>query len=179
MTTDTPRCEAERFEALEGSALRRDCVKLNFARQLERELTASKAEVERLIEELAEIKETYASIVNQPHFDEREVHCSCVPALREEVERLKKELAAWDYGTRAEREQEARKKAEAEVAKLNHQLLKTESALLQSQDINSFLDAEFRIACKRAEKAEEVVHDRIKSLAEDVLKLHKPDTKAK
>jgi hypothetical protein len=46
--TDTPRCEAERFEALEGSALRRDCVKLNFARQLERELTASKAEVERL-----------------------------------------------------------------------------------------------------------------------------------
>jgi hypothetical protein len=46
--TDTPRCEAERFEALEGSALRRDCVKLNFARQLERELAASQAEVERL-----------------------------------------------------------------------------------------------------------------------------------
>jgi septal ring factor EnvC (AmiA/AmiB activator) len=48
-------------------------------------------------------------------------------------------------------------KAEAEVSKLNHQLLKTESDLLQSQDINSFLDAEFRIACKRAEKAEEEV----------------------
>lgn len=45
-------------------------------------------------------------------------------------------------------------KLEAEVAKLNHQLLKTESDLLQSQDINSFLDTEFRIACKRAEKAE-------------------------
>ena len=45
-------------------------------------------------------------------------------------------------------------KAQAEVAKLNHQLLKTESDLLQSQDINSFLDTEFRIACKRAEKAE-------------------------
>lgn len=45
-------------------------------------------------------------------------------------------------------------KAEAEVAKLNHQLIKTESDLLQSQDINSFLDTEFRIACKRAEKAE-------------------------
>ena len=41
-----------------------------------------------------------------------------------------------------------------EVAKLNHQLLKTENDLLQSQDINSFLDTEFRIACKRAEKAE-------------------------
>jgi hypothetical protein len=45
-------------------------------------------------------------------------------------------------------------KAQAEVAKLNHQLLKAESDLLQSQDINSFLDTEFRIACKRAEKAE-------------------------
>jgi hypothetical protein len=45
--------------------------------------------------------------------------------------------------------------SKAEVAKLNHQLLKTESDLLQSQDINSFLDTEFRIACKRAEKAEE------------------------
>jgi septal ring factor EnvC (AmiA/AmiB activator) len=45
-------------------------------------------------------------------------------------------------------------KLEADVAKLNHQLLKTENDLLQSQDINSFLDAEFRIACKRAERAE-------------------------
>jgi hypothetical protein len=44
--------------------------------------------------------------------------------------------------------------SKVEVAKLNHQLLKTESDLLQSQDINSFLDTEFRIACKRAEKAE-------------------------
>ena len=43
-----------------------------------------------LLEELSEIKETYASIVQQPHFDEREVHCSCVPALRAEVERLSK-----------------------------------------------------------------------------------------
>jgi ribosome-binding ATPase YchF (GTP1/OBG family) len=80
---------------------------------------------EKAEEELAEIKETYASIVNQPHFDEREVHCSCVPALREEVERLKKELDAWDYGTRAKREQEARKKAEAEVERLEEQLEST------------------------------------------------------
>jgi predicted nucleic acid-binding Zn-ribbon protein len=54
------------------------------------------------------------------------------------------------------------KKTEAEVAKLNHQLLKTESDLLQSQDINSFLDTEFRIACKRAEKAEAEV-ERLKA----------------
>jgi hypothetical protein len=44
--------------------------------------------------------------------------------------------------------------SQAEVAKLNHELLKTESDLIQSQDINSFLDTEFRIACKRADKAE-------------------------
>jgi hypothetical protein len=82
------------------------------ARQLERELAASKAEVERL---------------------------QTLPESRHK--------AFLDLLERAE-------KAEAEVAKLNHQLIKTESDLLQSQDINSFLDTEFRIACKRAEKAE-------------------------
>ena len=56
-----------------------------------------------------------------------------------------------EFAQELERELNA---SQAEVAKLNHQLLKTESDLLQSQDINSFLDAEFRIACKRAEKAE-------------------------
>jgi chromosome segregation ATPase len=56
-------------------------------------------------------------------------------------------------------------KAQAEVARLNHQLLKTESNLLQSQDINSFLDTEFRIACKRAEKAEAQSESRRQSLA--------------
>lgn len=35
-----------------------------------------------------------------------------------EVDRLKKELSAWDYGTRAKREQERAKKAEAEVERL-------------------------------------------------------------
>jgi hypothetical protein len=42
--------------------------------------------------------------------------------LKAEVERLKKELDAWDYGTRAKREQEARKKAEAEVESLREKL---------------------------------------------------------
>ena len=60
---------------------------------------------------------------------------------------------------------ERAEKAEAEVAKLNHQLLKTESDLLQSQDINSFLDTEFRIACKRAERAEAEV-ERLKAEVE-------------
>jgi chromosome segregation ATPase len=55
--------------------------------------------------------------------------------------------------------------SKAEAAKLNHQLLKTESDLLQSQDINSFLDTEFRIACKQAEKAEAQSESRRQSLA--------------
>jgi hypothetical protein len=124
MTTDTPRTDAEiTCVGIDGDG---DAyLHADFARELERELAASKAEVER----------------------------------------LKKELDAWDYGTRAKREQEARKKAEAEVAKLNHQLLKTESDLLQSQDINSFLDTEFRIACKLAEKAEAQSESRRQSLA--------------
>jgi hypothetical protein len=56
-----------------------------------------------------------------------------------------------EFAQELERELNA---SQAEVAKLNHQLLKTESDLIQSQDINSFLDIEFRIACKQAEKAE-------------------------
>jgi hypothetical protein len=39
-----------------------------------------------------------------------------------EVERLKKELADWDYGTRAEREQKRAEKAEAEVDRLREEL---------------------------------------------------------
>jgi hypothetical protein len=39
-------------------------------------------------------------------------------ASKAEVERLKKELDAWDYGTRAEREQKRAEKAEEEVERL-------------------------------------------------------------
>ena len=85
MTTDTPQTDAERIW------------------ELERELNASK-------DELAEIKETYASIVQQPHFDEREVHCSCVPALRKEVERLRTDLC---------REREAHNKTREDLEQLN------------------------------------------------------------
>jgi septal ring factor EnvC (AmiA/AmiB activator) len=73
-------------------------------------------------------------------------HCPPQPK-----ELLKKHQDAYALSRELERELAA---SQAEVAKLNHQLLKTESDLLQSQDINSFLDTEFRIACKRAEKAE-------------------------
>ena len=78
MNTDTPRTDAARFEALRSSAFRQDCIPLKLGQELERELAASKAEVER----------------------------------------LREELAAWDYGTRAKREQERAEKAEAEVERL-------------------------------------------------------------
>ena len=86
-------------------------------------------------------------------------------ASQAEVERLTKEGELYQAANAdVKRIAKERNKAEAEVAKLNHQLLKTESDLLQSQDINSFLDTEFRIACKRAEKAE-AERDAYKKLA--------------
>lgn len=45
--------------------------------------------------------------------------------------------------------------------------VKTESDLLQSQDINSWIDSEYRIACKRAEKAEAEV-ERLKKVIESL-----------
>ena len=82
-TTDTPRTDAL---IMECPSYLQVVYLANLAMDLERELNEAKAELE-------EIKETYASIVQQPHFDEREVHCSCVPALRAEVERLRVYLA--------------------------------------------------------------------------------------
>jgi hypothetical protein len=145
---------------------------------IERELAASQAEVEKIKQKRnrigVEIRGEYLPKLN---------------ASQAEVARLQKELDATCNAEELRQERETRKRAEAEVArlnnilentrmsrdtmiedrnlldqelaaskaevaKLNHQLLKTESDLLQSQDINSFLDTEFRIACKRAEKAE-------------------------
>jgi hypothetical protein len=53
---ETPRTEAARFEALRSSALRQDCIPLKLGRELERELAASQAEVERLKEQLESTK---------------------------------------------------------------------------------------------------------------------------
>ena len=112
--TDTPRtdacphCGSPRISPLcayftcEADTTQRDedkrthlCRERDKSQKLEAEVERLKSDKTHLItqcanllEELSEIKETYASIVQQPHFDEREVHCSCVPALRAEVERL-------------------------------------------------------------------------------------------
>jgi hypothetical protein len=110
MTTDTPRTEAARFEALRSSALRQDCIPLKLGQELERELAASQAEGER----------------------------------------LKKELADWDYGTRAKREQERAEKAEAEAERLDH-------LLADASETNHKLAAEVlvlkkQVAALRSEK---------------------------
>jgi colicin import membrane protein len=134
-TTDTPRTDAAR---------------LKLGQELERELKASKAEVARLqneldatcnAEELRQERETrkraeaeVARLNNilentrmsrDTMIEDRNLLDQELAASQAEVERLKRELDAWDYGTRAKREQEARKKAEAEVERLRSQLARS------------------------------------------------------
>ena len=112
MTTDTPRTDAAepQLHSNVGGWVRAD-----FARELEQELAASKAEVERLT----------------------------------------KELADWDYGTRAKREQDARKKAEAEVERLGKLLFETRSLLTEffdCVDIGGLHDGDCNISTEDPEK---------------------------
>jgi Skp family chaperone for outer membrane proteins len=118
MNTDTPRTETYVLNPHPES------VPAEFAREIERELAASKAEVERLLEraENAEADLIRTQIEMQLDLDKSE----------EEVERLKKELAAWDYGNRAEREQKRAEKAEEEVERLREQLAKAHEELCQA-----------------------------------------------
>jgi hypothetical protein len=51
-TTDTPRCEAARFEALRGLALRQDCIPLKLGEELERELTEAQSINNKVTKEL-------------------------------------------------------------------------------------------------------------------------------
>jgi len=77
----------------------------------------------------------------------------------------------WEHADKLQKEL---KETKAEVAKLNHQLLKTESDLLQSQDISFFLSGEFDIANARAKKAEAEV-DRLTGLLRSLRKLPSSD----
>jgi chromosome segregation ATPase len=178
MNTDTPRTDASKVD--KGGMT---FVWSEFAQELERELAASKAEVERL-QTLPESRhKAFLDLLARSEKAEAEVK-EIRNALGDKGQRTHKELlelaskashwrewkqkyidlknahiaegqdpagTIWEHADKIQQELKASK---AEVAKLNHQLIKTESDLLQSQDINSFLDTEFRIACKRAEKAE-------------------------
>ena len=185
--TPTPRTDAARFEALRDSAFRWDCITLKLGQELERELNASKDEycktafalteqIERAERAKAEVKEIRAALGD----DGRRTHKELIElATKASQWRTWKQKyidlrnahiaegqdpagTIWEHADKLQKEL---KETKAEVAKLNHQLIKTESDLLQSQDINSFLDAEFRIACKRAEKAEAESESRRQSLA--------------
>lgn len=175
MTTDTPRTDAKSVDHIGFYSCA--TVTSDFARQLERELAISlenqcksQAEVARLNNTLENTRISRDTIIEDRNLLDQELAAS--KAEVEHIKTLLKDIPAvhintlrgniatlsWDsyehiLGPHPCRDRA--EKAEAEVAKLNHQLLKTESDLLQSQDINSFLDAEFRIACKRSEKAEE------------------------
>lgn len=143
MTTDTPRTDAAepQLHSNVGGWVRAD-----FARELERELEELQQQKRNCIEildddakEIAELKAEVERLTKRPFgckcetLRERAVGDGCdecnktlaIEMLRDErdeleaeVERLTKELDAWDYGTRAKREQARAEKAEAEVERL-------------------------------------------------------------
>jgi hypothetical protein len=56
------------------------------ATQLDKDIDALLSDYERLTLELEDIKQSYRQSINSPCPDEQ--HCTCLPALRSEVERL-------------------------------------------------------------------------------------------
>jgi predicted nucleic acid-binding Zn-ribbon protein len=140
MTTDTnnevARLRAEVQRAIED----RNRIGIEIRGEYLPKLKKSENEVERLDHLLADASETNhklaaeVDMLNNILENTRESRATII----EDRNLLDQELAA----------------SRAEVAKLNHQLLKTESDLLQSQDISFFLSGEFDIANARANKAE-------------------------
>jgi len=147
MTPNTPRTDAA-IELYGERPFMVSAVPVKFAQQLERELAESQAQshglVRRVVEaetklevaeqqirncleiidddakEKSELKDEVAKINHQLLNTESDLIQS-----QAEVERLKKELDAWDYGTRAKREQSRAEKAEAEVERLRSQLTRS------------------------------------------------------
>jgi regulator of replication initiation timing len=109
-----------------------DVVDKDFARQLEIELAASLENQCKAQAEVAKLREAYLKSVERDDF------------LTQEVDRLTKELAAWDYGTRAEREQKRAEKAEAEVERLKE-------AMLSCLHITNCYDGNYVRACDNVE----------------------------
>jgi chromosome segregation ATPase len=108
------------------------------------------AEVERLKSDKTHLITQCANLLEKPHFDEREVHCSCVPALRAEVERLDHLLADAS---------ETNHKLAAEVERLQ---------TLPESRHKAFLDL-----LERGEKAQAEVKEIRAALGDDGRRTHK------
>lgn len=93
-TTETPRCEAERFTAVQGPVAHSPdlhCVSLAFARQLERELAAATRPVgDELQGTLASLRDLVAHGGNMDHSDRKKLINHTVDLLS----RLWRELQA-------------------------------------------------------------------------------------
>lgn len=59
-----------------------------------KDLRRRNAELER---ELADIKESYRNVLAEPCESDDRVHCTCVPALKAEIKRLRKIVEEHDY----------------------------------------------------------------------------------
>jgi septal ring factor EnvC (AmiA/AmiB activator) len=172
MTTDTPRTDEQIWTAFHHHEMC-DVVDKDFARQLELELAVS---LDNQCKAQAEIKEIRNALGDDGRRTHKEILEMAFKASgwrewkKKYIDLRNAHIAEgqdpagtiWEHADKLQKEL---KETKAEIAKLNHQLLKTECDLLQSQDINSFLDTEFRIACKRAEKAEAESESRRQSLA--------------
>jgi hypothetical protein len=58
---------------------------------MRKEVKALREENERLKEELADIQETYQKVMSEKCPGD-EIHCTCVPVLREEIKQLKSQV---------------------------------------------------------------------------------------
>ena len=136
MKTDTPRTISAMSLKKNEELSEKDClvfenyVHAEVCAEIERELAISLENQCKAQAEVAKLREAYLKSVERDDF------------LTQEVERLTKELAAWDYGTRAEREQKRAEKAEAENAKseririvLNEENIRLRRLLEKQHDI--------------------------------------------
>jgi hypothetical protein len=126
MTTDTPRTDASltEQEAFVSQGLIECCRTLERKLTLQKEITKGWLISRDVILEERDKLQAEVERLKSAHFDEREVHCSCVPALRAEVESLKRMvMEAAELGDkRVDNFKSRAEKAEASLIKINEEL---------------------------------------------------------
>lgn len=132
-------------------------------------ITNLQAENKKLNYELADIKETYASIVSEPckgsgvYVDGDEKHCTCVPALRGKIQELL---------NTTEEQNDTIFIAKAEIDKLKKELKDTREGAWQIQSANRRLKEEvednWNLYLQETKKHEEY-HNKYQRLKESML----------